>query len=157
MNVLSPSQKKSNCDVWTKLCLTILPHSSVMLMSASDLINSSTIPSTAILTAKIIGVVPSWDLAFKFVDRLRKRIYKGLGVNSGFLIMQLHSTTNLRDPFFFVTLINDSKCLTWKTPTASAAMAACNGVRPVMSSALQSAPTSNNTLAASVLAYLAAR
>ena len=57
----------------------------------------------------------------------------------------------------FVTLINDSKCLTWKTPTASAAMAACNGVRPVMSSALQSAPTSNNTLAASVLAYLAAR
>ena len=47
--------------------------------------------------------------------------------------------------------------ITWKTPRASAAMAVCSGVRPVESSALQSAPASSKTLAASARAYLAAR
>lgn len=53
-----------------------LPHSSVMLMSASDLMRSSTIPSTAIRTARINGVVPSWDLAFRFVERFLSKICK---------------------------------------------------------------------------------
>lgn len=41
---------------------------------------------------------------------------------------------------------------TWKTPWASAATAACRGVRPVLSCALASAPASSRRLAASARA-----
>jgi len=42
--------------------------------------------------------------------------------------------------------------LTWKTPWASAATAACSGVLPMLSWALGSAPASSSLLAASALA-----
>ena len=44
--------------------------------------------------------------------------------------------------------------LTWMTPSASAATAACSGVRPVKSRALTFALASSSRLAASVQAYL---
>uniref|UniRef100_A0A2M4D3K3 Putative secreted protein n=1 Tax=Anopheles darlingi TaxID=43151 RepID=A0A2M4D3K3_ANODA len=45
----------------------------------------------------------------------------------------------------------------WNTPIASAATAACSGVRPVLSWLFASAPASSNRLAASARAYRAAR
>ena len=44
--------------------------------------------------------------------------------------------------------------LTWNTPIASAATAACKGVRPFTSCALSFAPKSSNFLAASALENL---
>ena len=52
----------------------IIPWASVALTSASALISSSTIPSTASRTASISGVVPSCIWAFTFVARFRSRI-----------------------------------------------------------------------------------
>jgi len=47
--------------------------------------------------------------------------------------------------------------ITWKTPIASAATAACRGVRPELSWAFGSLPASRSLFAASALEYLAAR
>ena len=57
----------------------------------------------------------------------------------------------------FYLLTGKNYVITWKTPSASDAIAECNGVRPVSSCALGSAPPSRSDLAASDRAKRAAK
>lgn len=92
-----------------------MPFLSPKLTSASLLISSSAKSSTDNLTASIRGVLPSSVWAFTFVARC---------LNSTWIGKLLHYSTSIGMSFFFLTI---------KTPLASAATAACNGVLPLQS------------------------